>query len=1236
MQPKRIIIFIAAILILIVSPKVFANQTKVKVLQSTESKIVLQVEFSEPQFTSVETPRGKAFVVSADKAYPILSEGMPDVPRVAESIIIPDLGTMEISVIDVDCRIIDNIEIAPSKGNILRTVNPEDVPYIYGEAYQIDKFFPEKNASLDTPYILRDYRGQVVAFYPVQYNPVTKQLRVNKTVKVTLVHSDIKGENELIRNNPTRVNSTFDQIYRNRFLNYENNERYTPVNEVGKLLIVSHSSYMEAIQPFVAWKKQIGIPTELVEWSTIGTTHDQLKAYVQNYYNTNGLTFLLLVGDGEQVPPITKNISGTSPSPAYCDPSYGHIVGNDAYAEVIVGRFSVETVQQLQNQIQKTIMYESQPDANADWYKKYTLIASAEGGGGQGDNGESDVAHSRVIKQKLLGYNYTSGDELFDGTQGQEDAPGNPTPQMVVDALNQGRGFMNYTGHGSETSLGSSGFSVSSMSGLSNNTQFPFMFDVACVNGRFVGRTCFAEGFMRASNANGPTGSLAICASSVNQSWAPPMAGQDEMVDLLVKSYQNNKKYTFGGIVVNGCMFMNDKYGTGGYSMTETWVIFGDPTVMVRTDTPQTLEVSHNNIIFLGTTEFEVECASENTRATLSVDGELIASANIVGGTATLTFSEPFNEPAMAKLTVTGYNKVPYIADIEVIPAEGPYISVESYNTESTDNVLIPYGQVSSIDVSFKNMGVEEAVNCIATISTENENVTLLNSTFEIGNVGANEIVTKHAAFDIEVVNNIPNMELVLINITITDNLNNIWTGKIKLNAAAPYIEVTSITFEEYHGNDNDQMDAGEIWKAIVTTKNNGEATSAEIETELSAMSDNFQIIEPLIHSGVIEPNEELTTVHTLILDGNIPAGNFITTFAISTSDQYTSNILTVSSPVGLIIEDFETEDFSSFNWQVPSSNAWQILTGADNAYEGNACMTSGTTANSQTKEITLNHKVSKRDMISFYRKVSSETNYDKLTFSINNVVKETWSGELDWAYVEFPVNVGDSLFTWKYTKDGSAASGQDKAWIDYIVLPSSATSTQNNVAPIFLTTPPGQVVEVMETKSFEYIIEGYDEDAEDTELIFTCVDKPDWLTLEQTEATKAVLSGTVAAEDVGKHDIVILQVSDTKTASTQYFFVRTIPYVGIEESLVVLSKMTIYPNPANNTVNISFESPGKKELVVELFSIDGAKKQTIFDGTSHGGTNNITANIDDLNPGLYFVRITLEGKTYTNKLIVK
>ncbi|HOG20166.1 MAG TPA: C25 family cysteine peptidase, partial [Salinivirgaceae bacterium] len=591
MQPKKLIIFIAAILIFIVSPKVFANPTKVKVLESTESKIVLQVEFSEPQFTSVETPRGKAFVVSADKAYPILSEGMPDVPRVAESIIIPDLGTMEISVIDVDCRIIDDIEIAPSKGNILRTINPDDVPYVYGDTYQKNKFYPEKNVSLDTPYILRDYRGQVVAFYPVQYNPVTKQLRVNKTIRVTLVHNDVEGENELIRNNPTQVNLTFDQIYRNRFLNYENSTRYTPVNEVGNLLIVSHSNFMEAIQPFVAWKKQIGIPTELVEWSTIGTTFGQLQTYVNNYYETQGLTFLLLVGDGEYVPSIKKGS-------AYCDPSYGHIVGNDAYAEVIVGRFSVENVEQLQNQIQKTLMYESQPDVNADWYKKYTLIASNEGGGSQGDNGESDVQHSRVIKQKLLNYNYTSGDELYDGSHGQEDAPGNPSPQMVVSAINQGRGYINYVGHGSVTSLGSSGFSVSHMSGLSNNTQFPFMIDVACVNGDFVGKTCFAEGFIRASNANGPTGVLAICASTINQTWAPPMAGQDEMIDLLVKSYQNNKKYTYGGIVVNGCMFMNDKYGSGGASMTETWTIFGDPTVMVRTNTPQTLEVSHNNIIF--------------------------------------------------------------------------------------------------------------------------------------------------------------------------------------------------------------------------------------------------------------------------------------------------------------------------------------------------------------------------------------------------------------------------------------------------------------------------------------------------------------------------------------------------------------------------------------------------------------------------------------------------------------
>jgi hypothetical protein len=1236
MQRTRTFIY-AVLALMLLSTAAFANQTEVKVVQSNETKIVLQVTFSEPQLNAVKTPRGEAFVVSADQAYPILSQGNPDVPRVAESVIIPDFGSMEISVINVDARIIENIEIAPSKGSISRDINPLDVPFVFGEAYQKNEFFPKSAASLDNPYILRDYRGQVVAFYPVQYNPVTKQLQVNKTIEVTLIHKNIAGENELIREKQPRINTTFDQLYRNRFLNYTQEAKYTPLNETGNLLIVAHSTYMEAMQPFISWKKQIGISTEIVEWSTIGTTAAQLQAYVQNYYQTNGLTFLLIVGDGQHIPSPVKTLSGTTPSPAYCDPAYGHLLGNDSYAEVIVGRFSAETVQQVQNHVQKTLLYESQPDVDATWYKNYTLIASSEGGGSQGDNGESDVAHSRIIKNKLLNYNYTSGDELFDGSQGQQDASGNPTSAMVVSAINAGRGFINYVGHGSETAFVTSGFGVNNMASLTNNTQFPFVFDVACVNGRFVGMTCFAEAFMRASNANGPAGALAICASTINQSWNEPMAGQDEMVDLLVKSYANNLKYTYGGIVVNGCMFMNDKYPSMGAKMTDTWTIFGDPTIMVRTNTPVALTASHNAVLFLGETQFDVACDMENARATLSVDGELIASAVVIEGQASIILTEPFTEPLMATLTITGYNAIPYVAEVEIIPAEGPYIGIDSYQLEGSVNLTqIMYGQIASIDVAFKNVGIETANNCVATITTENPYVTILQDMVDIGGVDAGQIITKSAAFTVEISDSVPNMTPILFNVSINDDSENIWSGKIRLVGIAPVLEVTNISFVEYHGNGNGRMDAGEIWKVDVITKNKGLAVTQVVDNEFGS-TDNYSVIINSVESrDPIEPESTFTTTHTVILNGNIPMGQRIGFIARANSGKYTSNILSASQPVGLILEDFESNGFTSFQWQAPATNSWVIENTAANVFEGSFAMKSAAITHNQSSEITLKYNITRHDSISFYRKVSSESTYDKLYFYINGVQKAVWDGELGWTRFAYAVQPGDSLFNWKYTKDGSVSTGQDKAWIDYIVLPGMGNSASGNIAPVFLTAPETQIIQVAEDTYFEYLIEGYDEDETDTTLVFTCVEKPEWLTFEQIDETNASISGYVTAADTGRVDIVVLQVSDNKTASTQYFFIDTKIYVGVDQPVVSISKMIVYPNPTTDVLNITFESTGAKELLIELYSLDGQKLKTMYNGVSVSGRNDMISNIEGLNSGMYLIRIVLEGQSFVQKLIVK
>lgn len=71
---------------------------------------------------------------------------------------------------------------------------------------------------------------------------------------------------------------------------------------------------------------------------------------------------------------------------------------------------------------------------------------------------------------------------------------------------------------------------------------------------------------------------------------------------------------------------------------------------------------------------------------------------------------------------------------------------------------------------------------------------------------------------------------------------------------------------------------------------------------------------------------------------------------------------------------------------------------------------------------------------ISFKWKVSSEQTYDKLSFVIDDVVKDSISGESEWATKKYAVGEGQHKFVWSYSKDRSDASGDDCGWLDQIV----------------------------------------------------------------------------------------------------------------------------------------------------------------------------------------------------------
>ncbi len=534
--------------------------------ENSPARIVLHYEFGDYSSEPVTINGVEYLRVSLGKEAEMLEEGAPGLSQVCRSIIIPDDAEMAVNVLASQYEDVSGVQVAPSKGNLLRTVNPDDVPYTFGAVYQSDAFYPGAVATLGEPYILRDYRGVVVEVKPLQYNPVQRTLRFYKSVTLEVVSAGPGRVNVLDRNiGPKEVVLPFHNLYKHHFLNYNPDLKYNPLDEIGNMLIICHDAWLSNVQPLVTHKNSIGISTTAVGVSTIpgGNTSTAIKNYIQGVYNAGDLSFVLLVGDAAQI--ATPTASGGS-----SDPTYSKLAGGDNYPDIMVGRFSAETAAQVDTQVLRTVEYENMPATAQAWFWKGMGIASSQGAG-QGDEGQADYVHMNEIRGWLLAHGYTQVDQIYDNNGG--------TAAMVSSGLNAGRGIINYCGHGSTTSWSTTGFSNTHIAALTNDNMLPFIISVACVNGQFNGYTCFAEAWLRSTRNGEPIGAIGAYMSSINQSWAPPMEGQDEFN--LLYTAATPSYYCYGTLCYAGSCSMIDGYGTGGADMFNTWHVFGDPSLRI-------------------------------------------------------------------------------------------------------------------------------------------------------------------------------------------------------------------------------------------------------------------------------------------------------------------------------------------------------------------------------------------------------------------------------------------------------------------------------------------------------------------------------------------------------------------------------------------------------------------------------------------------------------------------------
>ena len=642
-------------MLFILGSNAFSQQ--MRMLSSNPERLVVQN--TTPEHTSVKKIHNGIAYESFNAKVKMMQKDAPALPMFSESLIIPDSGDISVEVTFEGYQDFENINILPSKGSLKRNVNPDEVPYVFGNAYSVDDFFPKKMAEISSPYIFRDTRGVTVTFYPYQYNPVTKVLRVYQNLKVSVTTDKSKvGINE--KSTRTTSNAVFQSVYNAHYLNAAAST--TSVTNSGEMLIIAKSNYQASIQPLVNWKNESGIKTTVVELAT-GATSASIKTAITTFYASNpDLSYVLLIGDHQDLPTYSYGISVAS-EPLWSDSYYGQQEGSDYYPELMVGRLS-GNVSEVQKIVSKIISYEKAPSAGS-WMTKAGGIGSNEGYG-YGDDGEADWEHLRNIGTKLTSFGYTTVHEFYDGSQGGNDANNDPTPTMISTAINQGIGLLNYTGHGALDIMASGSYTNTDVNNLTNTESFPFVVSVACNNGTFVGGTSLCEAFLKANNVANPTGAIASCGSSILMAWAEPMQTQDQMTELIVDSASTGV-ISLGQLFYGGQVSMLETYAESetAREVMQTWVFFGDPSVAFRSAVPVAITAAHPAQISNQGGDLVINTNTNGARLTVSQNNQILITSDTAEGVANVQLP-PLTSMSDLKVTLTKKNTTPYQGIITV------------------------------------------------------------------------------------------------------------------------------------------------------------------------------------------------------------------------------------------------------------------------------------------------------------------------------------------------------------------------------------------------------------------------------------------------------------------------------------------------------------------------------------------------------------------------------------------
>ena len=961
-----------------------------------------------------------------------------------------------------------------------RTMNDvEKRDLVINEAvYASKSVYPAENHGIVTTQYKNGYGFAFSSFTPVQYIPSEGKVMYAKTANVRVNvkaskddHSNMLWGTQEIKNSVKRLAQNPEMVE-----NYQTKGRDLTAYDV---LIITGAGYVEGYSEYCEYYNSIGMRNRIVTTDEIYTSmtgidnQDKIRNYIIQEYQNNGILMVVLGGDVEIVPYrgfycyVTSGggdqESNDIPADLYYsgldgtwndngNNRYGEPGEDDLLPEIGISRMSFQNSEDLANMIHKTLSYQQTPVLGE--FQKVILAGE--------HLYDNPVSNGSDYLELLIGYHEDNGystlgyPEDYDFTKLYEEE-GNWSGSLLKSAINAGTSYVHHDGHANTGYVagwyGISNDDFAGANGVDHN--YTFFHTQGCDCGAFD-ENCILEKMVKIQNfAVAVIGNSRYGWFNEGQTEGPGAHLEREMTDAqwadrlgwLSMAHANGKSMTAPWVTAPG-QWEEGALRWNFYDMN----VLGDGVVNVWLDEPMTALVNTPSQVVVGTQSFTATVSDANGNGLLGfrclvyMDGEVIAmGVTDENGVADITIDGGLQNVGTMIMKVSGISSYPQDVEMLAVPSDTPYVVYESYALNG--GTQIEFDGEYSFNMTMTNVGSVNANNVTATISCDSEYVTFNETTATLGNVAGNQSVTLENAFAFTVSDDVPNNALVRFNIVCTDGTDT-WESHFNDRIYAPAFELVSAVLETSTGGALNPGDSGTV---RFTLRNNGGAAVPSAVFKIFNAHDVIAIPTTEWNFGIIEAGEEFTADMAFTLGASAEIGTMYQLFYAAYYDNYMLNDAYYIS-VGQSMDGFETGDFSAFDWHsVSPVYAWEVVT--QNPYEGMYCAKSSAISDYETSTLYITVEVGTDSEVSFYYKVSSESNYDKLHFSIDGVEKNNWSGEVAWAQATYPLNPGTHELRWEYTKDVSVSSGSDCAWIDNVVLPAStvitnvATVVESNVA---------------------------------------------------------------------------------------------------------------------------------------------------------------------------------------------